>query len=122
LIDHVNNDQGIVAWKEDVKYYNDGVIRWKDAWPEKDNEGNQQWLSKDEFKKRGEQKKNEYAAIVALSFYNSMIRGNPQLRNACTYRYFLNETIDAWKMDVAGVGDPPRNAARSNIIHQLHVT
>jgi hypothetical protein len=124
LIDHVNNEQGIVAWKEDVKYYNDGVIRWKDKWPEKDNDGNRQWLSEDEFKKRGEQMKNEYAAIVALSFYNfnSMIRDNPQLRNACTYRYFLNETIDSWKIDIAGVGHPPRNAAKSNIIHQLHVT
>lgn len=81
MIDHVNNDQGIVAWKEDVKYYNDGVIRWKDAWPEKDNEGIRQWLSEDEFKKRGEQMKNEYAAIVALSFYNSMLRDYGTIHN-----------------------------------------
>ena len=33
LIDHANSEQGIVAWKEDVHCYNDGVIIWKDKWP-----------------------------------------------------------------------------------------
>ena len=119
LINHVNNEQGIVAWKEDVKYYNDGVIQWKDAWPGLDNEGNRIWLSDEEFKKRGEEMKNEYAAIVALSFYNLVVRDNLQLRSACTHRYFLNDTIDAWKMEPVESGNPPRNVTRSNIIHQL---
>ena len=33
LIDHANSEQGIVAWKEDAHCYNDGVIIWKDKWP-----------------------------------------------------------------------------------------
>ena len=89
-------------------------------WPGKDKDGNRQWLSDEEFKRRGEQMRNEYAAIAALSFYNSLIRENPQLRRACSYRYSLNNTIDAWKMEYVPIGDPPRNAAQSNIIHQLH--
>jgi hypothetical protein len=119
LIDHVNNQQGIIAWKEDVKCYNDGVIIWKNQWPEKDAEGNRIWLSDDEFKRRGDQMRNEYAAIVALSFYISKVRDNHQLRHACADRRFLNDTIDAWKMEAFTAGDPPRNASRSNIIFQL---
>lgn len=119
LIDHVNNQQGIIAWKEDVKCYNDGVIIWKSPWPEEDKEGNRLWLSEDEFKRRGEQMRNEYAAIVALSFYISKVRDNHQLRHACSDRRFLNDTIDAWKMEAFAAGDPPRNASRSNIIFQL---
>ena len=119
LIDHVNNAQGIVTWKEDVKNYNDGIIRWKDYWPGTDEQGNRLWLSEEDFKKRGAEMRNEYAAIVALSFYNSMIRDNERLRQACSYRYFLNDSIDAWKIEPIEAGDPPRNAARSSIIFQL---
>ena len=36
------------------------------------------------------------------------------------YQYSLNNTIDAWKMEYVPIGDPPRNAVQSNIIHQLH--
>ena len=68
LIDHVNGEQGIVAWKEDVHCYNDGIITWKDKYPYKD--GKREWLSEDEFKSRQDQAKNERVSIVALSFYN----------------------------------------------------
>ena len=53
------------------------------------------------------------------SFYNLVVRDNLQLRSACTHRYFLNDTIDAWKMEHVESGNPPRNVTRSNIIHQL---
>lgn len=47
-------------------------------WPGKDKDGNRQWLSDEEFKRRGEQTRNEYAAYAAIaalsSYYNSMIR------------------------------------------------
>ncbi len=88
------------------------------TYPYKD--GKREWVDDEEFKRRGEQARNEYAAIVALSFYNEVIRDNPQLRHACTHRYYLNDTIDAWKMEPEEVGNPPRYAARSNIMHQLH--
>ena len=36
LIDHINRDKGIVARKEDVIYYRDGIVTLKDNWPYKD--------------------------------------------------------------------------------------
>merc|ERR1712032_150743 len=108
-----------MGWKEDVKCYNDGVITWKDRYP-LDKEGNREWIGDEEFKRRGKEMSNEYAAIVALSFYQLKMKDNPQLRNACSFRYFLNDTIDSWKMEPVEWGDPPRNASRSSIIYQLH--
>ena len=48
------------------------------------------------------------------------MRDNAQLRQACTYRNFLNDTIDAWKLEPVEVGDPPRYTSRLSIIFQLH--
>jgi hypothetical protein len=112
LIDHVNAQQGIVAWKEDVQSYKDGVIQWKNLFPV-------ELRSREKFDLRRQQMRNECAAIAAISFYISKIRDNPQLRCACAYRQFLNDTIDVWKNEPVKAGDPPRNVPRSNIIHQL---
>ena len=117
LIDHINTEQGIVAWKEDVLCYNDGVITWKNR---SYTDGKREWVSDEEYKRRVEKARNEYAAIVALSFYRLKMRDNAQLRQACTYRNFLNDTIDAWKLEPVEVGDPPRYTSRLSIIFQLH--
>ena len=107
-----------MAWKEDVFCYNDGVVTWKDRYAYKG--GQREWVDDEEFKRRGVQARNEHAAIVALSFYNSKVRDNAQLRLACADRCFMNALIDQWKWEPVEAGDPPRNASVSQIIHQLH--
>jgi hypothetical protein len=49
-----------------------------------------------------------------------MLRQDPQLQNACTNRYFLEDIIQAWKTSMINEGDPPRNVSRRNIVHRLH--
>ena len=60
---------------------------------------------------------------VAISFYNSKQRDEPNLRKACCDRHVLDDTIDKWKVEqrVDGLQSQIRGISRADIIFSLRV-
>lgn len=60
---------------------------------------------------------------VAISFYNSKLRDEPNLRKACCDRRVLDDTIDKWKVEqrVDGLHSQIRGISRAYIIFSLRV-
>jgi hypothetical protein len=57
---------------------------------------------------------------IALSFYNAMLRDDPDLRRSCSDRHVLDEVIDRWKVGQRLDGSQVR-VPRSDIVFSLRV-
>ena len=56
---------------------------------------------------------------VAISFYNTKLKYDAVLRQACSDRHILDDAIDRWKDGERLDGCPIKGVARSSIIHSL---
>ena len=59
------------------------------------------------------------AENVAMSFYNTKLRGNPTLRRSCSDRSVLNDTVDLWKIEERLEGRRVINVPPARIIFSL---
>ena len=57
---------------------------------------------------------------IALSFYNAMLRDDPDLRRSCSDRHVLDEVIDRWKVGQRLDGSQVR-VPRSDIVFSFRV-